>query len=153
MKYFVYTVIAVVVIIVVGGLFIVGSPADERARRFDTERVWNLQSIQREITSYWMNKEVLPENLSDLEDSLTGYIPPRDPRTQESYTYEKLGELSFSLCATFETESEGMIEGAPVPKKPIFINSSPYDSSWEHGIGETCFERTIDPERHNPIKE
>ena len=153
MKYFVYTVIAVVVIIVVGGLFIVGSPAEERARRFDTERVWNLQSIQREITSYWMNKEVLPENLSDLEDSLTGYVPPRDPRTQEFYTYEKLGELSFSLCATFETESEGMIEGVPVPEKPIFINSSPYDSSWEHGIGETCFERTIDPERHNPIKE
>jgi len=145
MKYFVYTVIAVVILAVIGGIIVAGSPAEERARRFDQERVWNLQYIQSEVANYWVNKETLPKNLEELQDPLRGFILPKDPQTGEEYGYEIKGELSFSLCANFQTESEySDIYSRNEIIYPAALTK--VENNWEHGIGKTCFEREIDPD-------
>ena len=93
MKYFSYIIIAVVAVAVVAGFFIVGSPADERLRRADEQRVYNLQDIQNQVVYYWQSKEKLPADLNSLTDNISGWKAPRDPKTNEAYTYQTTGDL------------------------------------------------------------
>ena len=121
MKYFIYTIIAVVLAAIVTGFIIAGSPQQERLRQFDNQRLNALQILQSEIISYWTNKNRLPENLNLLEDSIRGFRVPIDPQTDDSYTYQINGPLSFTLCATFNLPSldsepqRGMPKAVPYP--------------------------------------
>lgn len=153
MKYFIYSVIGVVVVTVVAGFFIVGSPKEERLRRFDQQRVEQLQFIQSEILNYWMNKNQLPSQLSNLEDDIRGIRIPTDPETGSSYEYAIKGPLTFSLCAIFARQSlESEISGKYT--RPIEPYPYGYDiqQNWQHSEGYTCFDRTIDKDFYKPIK-
>jgi len=139
------------------GFFIMGSPFAARERRFDDERVSGLQGIQWQIVNYWQMKSTLPESLSELDDSLSGYRAPSDPETGEPYEYEQAAEgLSFNLCAEFNRSTIGEKErlagrGGFYPKAmPMYDGSvsSGEPESWEHEAGRFCFKRTIDPERY-----
>src|SRR3990167_473235 len=96
---------AVVLTAIVAGFFIVGTPAQQRARRFDEQRVNDLQSIQYQIINYLQNKGKLPASLDLLTDSISGFTPPVDPQTQDSYGYSIKDSLGFELCADFKTDS------------------------------------------------
>lgn len=144
MKLFVWFIILVVTAAVVAGFFIVGSPAEQRLRRFDDRRVSDLQIIQSEITAYWQSKQKLPAKLVDLNDSLRGFAVPADPRTGADYEYEVRGPETFVLCGTFDRPSRGgsskTVERAPV-SSPGGYRELQY---WEHSQGRVCFERKID---------
>jgi hypothetical protein len=152
MKYFVYAIIAIVSATVIAGFFIVGSPQEERLRRFDQQRVEHLQFLQSEILHYWINKERLPAQLSDLQDNIRGLAIPTDPETGAEYIYEKGNDLTFTLCATFARESLDYdeISGKPRPAEPFGYG---IQQNWQHGAGYTCFERTIDEDFYKPIKQ
>lgn len=141
-KIFVYVVCGLVVVTVVSGFFIIGSPRKERMKRFDRERVSNLESIQAEILNYWVNKRYLPKTLSDLENSMSGYKPSTDPETDKSYEYNIKGVELFELCADFNLPSDA---DNLVPERP-----GGYNQNWQHGSGRTCFERKIDKELYPP---
>lgn len=153
MRYFIYTVITIVIATVIAGFFIVGSPKEERLRRFDQQRVDHLNLIQGEVINYWINKGNLPSALSELEDDIRGIRIPVDPETAVEYTYEVRGSESFSLCATFarpSLESERMT-GKPRPVEPF---GGIYGGAvWQHGAGYVCFERIIDKDFYRPVKE
>ncbi|HAU66362.1 MAG: hypothetical protein UT30_C0001G0036 [Candidatus Uhrbacteria bacterium GW2011_GWF2_39_13] len=132
---------------IVASFFVIGSPAQQRNVRMDLQRVNDLQTIQSSLINYWQNKDVLPENLSLLEDDLSGYRSPMDPETKQSYEYRMIGELSFELCATFETQFDSTSETHSIP---VYYEFGYGDSSfdiWSHDAEHTCFERTIDPDR------
>jgi hypothetical protein len=131
----------VVLVSIIVGFFVVGTPADQRMRRFDEERVSDLQMIQSEIIVYWKQKEALPENLLSLENDITGFRIPTDPDTEKPYEYRVVGDLKFELCATFQKESD---KNAGIH----YEYYSPYDAkqNWEHKAGRFCFEREIDPD-------
>ncbi len=95
-KGFVYAVSAIVVASIVFGVVTAGSPATERARRLDDQRISHLSSIQWQLVEYWRSKEALPEDLSVLNDALRGFTVPKDPATEEPYEYRKTGETSFT---------------------------------------------------------
>ena len=76
-----YAAIAIVAASIVGGFFIVGSPAEERAYRFDDERAQNLGIIQSAIVNYWQAKQKLPEKLSQIPDGINVVSLPREPGT------------------------------------------------------------------------
>ena len=84
--------------------------------------------------------------LGDLEDSISGFIPPQDPESFETYEYIVLEPLSFELCAVFNIESTRI--GALSVEEPIRYSypKGLYQQSWVHDKGRVCFERTIDPE-------
>ncbi len=154
-RYFVYVVITAVAASVIAGFFIVGSPQEERFRRFDAQRIQDLQYLQSQIVQYWQGKGRLPEELSLLRDDLRGVTLPVDPKTGESYVYEVRGALAFSLCASFARPSLGSETGKsfPVPAYP----AEPYlgirgGDTWEHGTGDICFERIIDPDFFKQVK-
>ncbi len=127
----------------IGGLIYVGSPMTARKVRFDETRISDLSNIQWQIINYWQQKGTLPNQITDIQDSISGYMVPRDPEGRE-YSYTKTGQMSFKLCATFNLESN-----------TADTNSMPYraygtmpaaNDTWKHSAGNVCFDRTIDPQ-------
>jgi len=140
------TILSVVVLgSVIAGFFIVGSPQEQRRQKFDDTRIQNLADIQGQIVNYWQQKNILPEKLSLLQNDITGFMIPADPKTNEPYSYTIKSDLTFELCANFDTEFTS--EDAINKSKYGVINSFPYLSqNWTHSTGKVCFERTIDPQ-------
>ncbi len=144
-----------VLVSIVAGFFILGSPQSNRLLRIDVEKVSDLQSIQWQIVNFWQQKERLPNELSELKDPLVGFSLPSDPQTGEEYTYKKVSSLSFELCAVFNIESlndrQQRSQFTPLEKSvpaPGFNQES-----WAHGEGDVCFTRTVDPERFPALKQ
>ncbi len=141
-----FAIISSVVVLgsVILSYFLFGSPAHQRLVRFDEQRVSDLQNIQSQVLSYWQQKEALPPALSDLTDSMSGFVPPIDPDTGSLYEYVVKGPLSFELCAVFGVKSIS----DTVPQyyaMPSAGGKVPVQENWSHEAGRKCFERTIDP--------
>lgn len=143
--------IVVVLLSIVGGFVIVGSPSKQRAQRFDQQRVYDLSSVQGWIVNQWQVKGSIPVALKELEDDISGNIIPLDPETKTPYEYTVKGKTSFELCATFSLPSVD-VNGKTSPAVYQAYQVTPYaggaDTNWKHDAGRTCFSRTIDPEKY-----
>lgn len=154
--------IILVVAAIVLGFMAVGSPAAQRAYRFDSQRVNDLGSLQSQVVYYWQTKEKLPTMISDLADPLSYYSVPTDPETESPYEYSVKGPLSFELCATFSRASrddKGRGEygygGGFAMSRPVYDMAYPIigdQDNWKHEEGRTCFVRTIDPDKYPSTK-
>lgn len=145
-KYIAIALIAISLIIIIFGFVKSGSPFKERLRRFDYEKVSNLEDIQSQIIFYWQSKEKLPDQLGDLEDSISGYISPKDPQTGLAYEYFIMSENEFELCANFNLEGDSRYAGGSI------VNDSQDISNWKHGVGKHCFKREIDKDLYPSLK-
>ena len=158
--------ILLVALAVVYSFAIMGSPAKQRQLRLDERRVGDLQNIQYQIINYWQQKEKLPKNLTELANPLSGYSLPVPPEFEkgEKYEYVVKGKLTFELCATFALPmpkgwreySKGVMPMPyPAYERDMAV-SYPYpypggvNESWDHQVGRTCFERTIDKDLYPP---
>ncbi len=135
-----------VVLTIISGFFIVGTPQQARLYRFDTQKVSDLQGLQEQVISFYQQKQKLPVNLSELNNPLSYYQVPMDPQSGASYSYVATGALTFRLCATFNDQSRSDGSARPEPVYPGSMNNS----AWFHGVGAQCFDRTIDPELYPP---
>lgn len=131
------------VLTIAAGFLIIGSPADIRLMRLDDQKVGDLSTIQWQIVNYWQQKEALPATLEALEDPISGFVVPVDPQSGEAYAYRVTGAASFSLCAMFNRASAAQESLT----RPVGYT----EENWMHEAGETCFARTIDPERYPPF--
>lgn len=137
---------ALVVVTILAGFVIVGTPQTQRQYRVDDQRVQDLQSLQSQIIYFYQQKERLPQTLAELNDPLSYYSVPVDPETDGSYGYRATGPLSFELCATFNLQNrESMGDRASMGHYPGM------SENWQHGEGEICYARTIDPELYPPV--
>lgn len=127
---------------VIAGFFIVGTPWQARMARFDNNRVSDLQEIQYRVVDYYQAKQELPSEISELANSLSYGALPTDPATNAPYIYKMTSDTSFQLCATFSAPSHKnpTIDDGPVPGTYGVV-----EANWDHGIGQVCFDRTIDP--------
>lgn len=130
-------VLTVVVLTIVGGFLVIGSPATQRDFRLDEQRVASLQELQWRIVDRYQTTGELPATQEVLSDDIGEFKLPTDPVTGERYTYNVTGNLSFELCATFARETPAG-RGGESPAVSGF-------DSWFHPAGEYCFDRTIDP--------
>ena len=146
-KMFAYGSALLVVASLVWAFAVIGSPMNERLRRFDDQRVNDLQNIQYQVINYWQSKGKLPADLNALSDSISGYNAPADPQTKAEYVYRVTGERNFQLCAEFNLPSTTNGANNRTIAKPIGYGSD----NWNHGKGEGCFDRTIDVELY-PVK-
>lgn len=118
--------IAAVVAAVVGGLTLLGSPAEERMRRIDKRRVDDLSEIARATDLYWTRHKRLPSSLEELSGEPGVVVSSRDPETTQAYEYRVLSNGSYELCAHFDRASaERRASGVKI---------------WSHGIGKQCFQ-------------
>jgi hypothetical protein len=149
------TLFAVIVILaIVSGFLVVGSPATQRALRFDNERVANLSSIQWSVLNSWQQRRSLPNSLSEI-DSASGIIVdvykiPTDPETKVPYTYTKTSSTTFELCADFSRASRdnfgrgGYASDATYPSAAYDYGYDGVSQDWKHEAGKVCFTRKVD---------
>lgn len=143
---------AVVIVAIVAGFFIIGTPQEARQYRLDEQKVSDLQNIQWQLVNYWQQKQVLPTTLGELTDPISGFVVPLDPQTGEQYSYERVSQTSFELCAIFNATDryqQSAVAPRPVTAVPEIVKTG--GDTWEHAAGEVCFARTIDPERYPPF--
>lgn len=158
--------LVLVIAAIIAGFVAVGSPATQRAYRFDSQRVNDLSTIQSYVVNYWQQKQKLPVALADLNDSLSGFTVPIDPETKTAYEYSVKGimgtkdapsGLAFELCATFsralqDDKGRGAYYGGGMSYPTVAYDASyPLgggQDSWKHEAGRTCFTRTIDPDKY-----
>lgn len=131
----------IIIIVVITGFVIIGSPMEQRRLVQDGRRIDDLYSIQWQIVNHYQDTGKLPVNLDVFNDALANRTVPVDPETRAEYEYKVTGPLTFNLCATF-TE----------PTKPGKTNVN-YVGDWKHDAGHVCFERTIDPVKYPVYKE
>lgn len=136
---------------VVAGFFIIGSPMAARLYNADQLKVQDLNSIQWQIVTYWQAKQKLPTNLAEVADPISGYTIPLDRQTGASYKYEATGQTTFKLCATFNKPSRDLGRGIASEPSQVAYPIGKEGENWQHGEGEQCFTRTIDPERYPAI--
>lgn len=146
---------------IVAGFFIVGTPAEARLARFDVQKVSDLQNIQYQVANYWQVKRTLPALLVDLNNSPYGSVPV-DSQTGEQYVYQTTGALSYKLCAVFNVPSRGnqntyaeypeQMRPVPAEEKAVLSGKNMPQDNWQHGAGQVCFDRTIDPSFYPPIR-
>ncbi|MFT5179531.1 MAG: hypothetical protein ACI9GH_000418 [Candidatus Paceibacteria bacterium] len=155
-SYYKSLVIGVIVVIIgtiVGAFVAIGTPSEQRDARIDEQRINDLRVVQSEVIGFYTSKKRLPESIDELEDVLRGFQPPVDPESDESYKYSVNGTETFTLCADFNSKQDYL------EKRREYYYDDYYGTDawiWNHIKGETCFERTIDPEKLeseiNPIK-
>ena len=126
-RWFLISAATVVVVATVAGLFVLGSPTEERARRIDARRVTDLQGIAAATNLFWTRHARLPETLDDLASEPGVVINSRDPEAGEPYGYAALDSVRYELCAVFGRASEEM-------------RGDPDQDIWAHGTGPQCFE-------------
>ncbi len=156
-----------IILAIVFSFCVMGSPKQQRLFRLDDRRVSDLQSIQWQIVNYWQQKEKLPISLAELANPISGYSLPLDPEFEKGKIYEfnlkNEKKLIFELCANFSADMpKGWQEYNNVGVMPVYekgmdfaVSSYSYQGggigeSWDHKIGRTCFERTIDKDIYPP---
>ena len=152
-KLLAWTVSFVILVSIVGGFFIMGSPFTLRMKRFDERRVNDLQNIQYQIVNFYQRKGSLPNNLDELKDPIAGFNIPLDPANAVSYGYEKVSDLGFKLCADFSLASDAQIDSKNVTMPvPVFLGNDYLNENWRHNSGKQCFDRKIDKDLYPILK-
>lgn len=121
-------VIAVVGTAIIGGLWLLGTPAEQRAQNLDARRVADLRHIARAADGYWKHHGQLPASLEALVLYYGRDLRITDPESKQPYTYRMTGLDRFELCAEFAAQS-------PESRQPTFS-----ERPFSHGIGRQCFD-------------
>ena len=146
-KYFSIIISLIILVSVIFGFIVFGSPSLARKIQFDERKISDLQNIQYQILNYWQAKKELPLSLEALKDPFMGYEPPKDPQTQNDYEYniKDKDNLVFELCAVFNAETPKFQKEKTTP---YLMPTS--QENWEHTSGRFCFERKIDKQLYAP---
>ena len=143
----------IILVSIIGAFYIIGTPNSARLMQYDLQKVSDLQTIQMQIINYWQKKSALPNQLSDLNDPISGFVVPVDSQTKKSYEYniKDLVGLSFELCANFNQASQLNQQGINNSAFPVPGSLDSYNQNWNHSAGRICFERTIDKQLYPPL--
>ena len=120
-----------VVVSIIAGVILVGSPAQGRLQRLDAGRIEDLRGIMVAMDTFWIRNERLPASLEELMEDPRVQANNLDPGSGESYDYDLVDEETYELCATFDRESP----------EPARRTSADF---WSHGVGRQCFELSVD---------
>jgi hypothetical protein len=115
---------------IIGGIAVIGTPAERRLIELDKKRVHDLNRLANEVRSYHTRNGDLPERLAGISYEWVAHV--RDPVTGDPYTYRVTGERSFQLCGVFARKFD----------KPVRRNS--YLKFQVHEQGFHCFDQIIE---------
>ena len=131
----------------------IGSPAHERLRKIDQQKIYDLQNIQYKILDYWQKQSKIPASLNVLNDPIYSFTIPHDPdfrtgKNSSDYLYTVIDSNTFELCAIFNTKSVNETDAYSSPSYPLIAN----DDNWTHEEGMKCFKRVLDKTKYPPVK-
>ena len=105
------------------GFWVLGTPGQQRLIMSDQQRLEDLSAIANSL--YWQSQDQDDYALPDVLDTTN---QRQDPITQESYSYRKVDDERYELCASFATDSS--------THKLANANNQ----NWQHPNGQHCFE-------------
>lgn len=129
---------AVVVALVVAGLFAIGSPATARKYKADQERRIRLDQIHYVLSAHVREEGTLPRSLEEMDAELLRQVgyggdARKDPESGEFFDYTRRSDREYEVCANFETESDDRRSS----------DFGGYPGGFNHEAERTCFERQI----------
>jgi hypothetical protein len=136
-QYLGMTILSVAVSLVVLSAFYISNnpPAVIINQQHDLERVQDFQTIYSSIAYQNKTKDGLaPDTLSRID------INPEDktdPQTKESYTYKKLSDSAYEICATFSTDTRNQRNNYEIRMLE--------NNAHEHPQGFHCVTYTLPP--------
>lgn len=126
------TVVGLVILVaIVLGFAVIGSPKTQRLIRVDNQKVADLQNLEWQVINYWQTNGEIPDKWEAIMI---------DQDTGSPYQYKKTGPLDFELCAVFNAAYQYSNN-----LSVVYPPKGDKQSDWSHGVGLQCFERTIDP--------
>ncbi|MBI4135567.1 hypothetical protein HY477_02430 [Candidatus Uhrbacteria bacterium] len=140
LKIFVSIVVGAVVAVVAVGLYLAGSPGQERNRRFDEQRVNALQQISSTLQFYFDRTATLPQTLDELQGKPDYFLPSLlDPKDGAAYEYRVTATGVYELCASFDLPSSATNDSRyPKPAYEPYRSGAQSDF-WKHETGRQCF--------------
>lgn len=121
-----------VVATLAAAIAVIGSPARQRAQRFDERRVSELAAIAAAVERYESTEKRLPARLADLEPDAIGTRAHADPASGRPYEYRVVDARHYELCAEF-----ALARARDEPAAPYV------DEDWVHPAGHHCFRRAV----------
>ncbi|CAN5272290.1 hypothetical protein BH23GEM2_BH23GEM2_01790 [soil metagenome] len=118
--------IAVVAAAIVAGLYVLGSPAEQRLRRMDETRTQELIATSYALDAYWRRNQQLPASLDELLEDRDASAILAGIDVIATQQYKARGPATYELCAYFNRTSS---EPSEVPGGAF----------WSHGEGTQCF--------------
>ncbi len=132
-KIFLSCILALIISTLIYGFSTAGSPAKERAKRFDDTKVNDLQQIQNAVNIYYQTHANLPESLEQLKTEPNIYLQSiQDPESKIQYEYRILTSSAFEVCTNFHSSSTQSLDGQSKP----YANGQPF---WDHAQGHVCY--------------
>jgi hypothetical protein len=119
---------------IAGGLWVMGSPAAQRAAALDERRTQDLARIARQIDRWWMRETALPADLATVAAQPGLRLAVVDPLDGRPYDYAPTGADRYRVCAVFATDTG---------EDPLARRGG-RDDDWLHPVGPHCFERVVD---------
>lgn len=121
------------VVVIIAGLFNVGTPARTRGRTLDDRRIQSLDELTRKLQFYANDQHALPATLESMPQ-MAGYYEQAerfDPLTRVPYGYVVVDSATYQLSATFDTADT------------LDANGQPVRDEWRHAAGPVTFTRTV----------
>lgn len=113
----------VVIVVVILGMSILGSPGTQRLAQSDLSTLRALGGLAQEIKFTWDRPgNVLPADLEKIPNSVK-----QDPVTKKFFTYRPKSNGEYELCATFATDTHN-------------LHVDNMNEFWDHPKGDYCFQ-------------
>lgn len=150
--------LAVAVLILIFGFYLIGSPKMQRNIRIDQERENTVQSLNYSVINYWQRLGVMPatlEDLSTLPDSFPYGNNYRQDMSTYRYELRDAKTRTYAVCSTFNVSSDtidlymdpargGIAMDVASPEYSGVDGKMGMILNWRHPAGDHCFVRTID---------
>jgi hypothetical protein len=133
----------VILLCIVWGFSVLGSPRTQQLLKYDEQKVNDLQNIEGSVQNFYSLKGVLPKDLTELSTQQNYYINTTDSQTEKPYEYQKTSEITYNLCAEFNKESE---DNTDLTRHADYYLGS---FSWKHSAGQYCFSETVNPNTYS----
>ncbi len=139
-----------VLLAIVIGFSVIGSPLTQRLIKQDQMKVSDLQNISNQVKEYYRTSAKLPATLSEVTSVYSYGLPTTDRESGVPYTYRVIDTTTFELCATFNKNSENTQESSPT-----YLRAPGYDDYgvWSrYKVGESCFKQAVLPENTGDMR-
>jgi len=134
-----------VIIAIILGFSVIGSPRTQRMMKQDQMRVSDLQNISNQVREYYRTSAKLPATLNEVASVYSYGLQIEDRNSGAPYEYKVIDVTTFELCATFNMNSDDKREASPVyPYGDPYYNDYGVWSSYK--AGESCFRQAVLPE-------
>ena len=122
--FFIGILTVLVLLMIVGGVQLIGTPLENREKVADREKVDQVIALTQKIETYYQDNKKLPVSLDNIA-------------VKESYKYKVVSATEYEMCVTFSTDN------SKDSSKGYLKENSGQRELYSHSAGENCIKFTL----------